>query len=237
MTDPDRRTPAPARPDDSAVDAFLSRVAAMPQGKAAGQRGQLLFALDATASRQPTWDRASHLQADMFSAAAGVGGLEVQLVFYRGFRECKTTPWISDPADMIRRMTGVTCLGGQTQIYRVLSHALKEGRAKPVNAVVFVGDACEEDPDPICHLAGELGLLGVPVFMFQEGQDPVARTVFQQVAKLSRGAWCPFDASSAQTLKDLLSAVAVFAAGGRKALQHWGKGRSAEVLRLTHQLG
>lgn len=237
MTDPDKRAPAPAPETSAEVDAFLARVAALPPGVGTGRRGRLLFALDATASRQPTWDRACHLQADMFSAAAGIGGLEVQLVFYRGFRECKATPWVADPADMIRRMTGVTCLGGQTQIHRVLAHALKQGREKPVNAVVFVGDACEEDPDPICHLAGELGLLGVPVFMFQEGQDPVARNAFQQVARLSRGAWCPFDASSAQTLKDLLSAVAVFAAGGRKALRHWGQGKSAEVLRLTHQLG
>ncbi len=221
------------------VDAFLRQVKAMAPaaGAAPGQRGRLMFSMDATASRQPTWDRAMQIQAEMFSAAAGLGGLEVQLVFYRGFRECKASPWVVNAAELLRRMTAVTCLGGQTQIGRVLTHALKETRARKVNAVVFVGDACEESPDPLCHSAGELGLLGVPVFVFHEGGDPVARRVFEQIAKLSGGAYCPFDANSAQQLKDLLRAVAVYAAGGRAALKDWSKGQSGPVLLLTRQMG
>lgn len=221
------------------VDAFLKQVRSMPPPKGAGhgRRGRLMFAMDATASRQPTWDRAMQIQSEMFSAAAGLGGLEVQLVFYRGFRECKASPWVADAPELLRRMTAVTCLGGQTQIGRVLSHAVKEARRSKVNAVVFVGDACEEGPDPLCNAAGELGLLGVPVFMFHEGGDPVARRVFEQIAKLSHGAYCHFDAGSAQQLKELLRAVAVYAAGGRTALQHWSKGQSEPVLRLTRQMG
>ena len=112
-------------------------------------------------------------------------------------------------------MTAVTCLGGQTQIGRVLKHALKESQREKVNAVVFVGDCMEEDLDRLCHHAGELGLLGVPVFMFHEGGELVARRAFEQIARLSGGAYCPFDSSSAHQLKELLSAVAVFAAGGK----------------------
>jgi hypothetical protein len=51
------------------VDAFLRKLAATaaPAPDAGGNgRGRLIFALDATASREPTWDRASHLQAEMF---------------------------------------------------------------------------------------------------------------------------------------------------------------------------
>ena len=134
-------------------------------------------------------------------------------------------------------MTAVTCLGGQTQIGRVLNHALKESRREKVNAVVFVGDCMEEDIDKLCHHAGELGLLGVPVFMFHEGGEPVARRAFEQIARLSGGAYCPFDASSAQQLKELLSAVAVFAAGGRPALADYSRGKGEVVRQLSYQVG
>lgn len=230
-------TPPAAAGTRGDVAAFLGKVAAMPPpSRSAGTKGRLIFALDATASRQPTWDRAQHIQGEMFEAAAGLGGLEVQLVFYRGFGECKASPWVGDAGALLGRMTAVTCLGGQTQIGKVLAHARRQTEDKRVNALIFVGDAMEEDPDHLCHLAGELGLLGVPVFMFHEGGDPVVGNVFRQIAKLSRGAYCLFDSSSAQQLKDLLRAVAVYAAGGRAALQDWSRGRSGAVRLLTSQM-
>ncbi|MEM7652436.1 MAG: VWA domain-containing protein [Pseudomonadota bacterium] len=218
------------------VNAFLAQVAATPKRTAACQRGRLIFALDATASRQPTWDRACHLQAEMFEAAHGLGGLDVQLLFYRGYRECKAGKWTSDSQKLLRQMTAVQCLAGHTQIARMLRHVAKETEKQRVNAVVFVGDACEEDIDDIGHEAGKLGLLGVPCFMFQEGHDPAVANVFRQVAKLSGGAYCPFDAASARMLKDLLAAVAVFAAGGRAALESHSKSAGRSILQLTSQL-
>ena len=194
-------------------------MAAMPRvAPASGRRGRLVFAIDATASRQPTWDRACRLQGEMFQATRDLGGLEVQLAYYRGFKEFAATPFLTDSAELTRRMTGVQCLGGQTQIQRVLEHVLAETRRERVNALIFVGDAMEEEPDPICHRAGELGLLGTPCFVFQEGDNPMATSTFKQIARLSGGAWAPFDTSSADALRDLLRAVAVFAAGGRSAL-------------------
>ena len=80
-------------------------------------------------------------------------------------------------------------------------------------------------------------ILGVPVFVFHEGDDALAHRAFQQIAKLSGGACCRFDAGSAQQLRDLLSAVAVFAAGGRAALEDFGKRRGGQVLRLSYQVG
>ena len=111
---------------------------------------------------QASWDKACQIQAEMFEATSALGGLDVQLVFYRGFRECQASPWVGSAKDLLKRMTAVTCLGGQTQIGRVLKHALKESQREKVNAVVFVGDCMEEDVDRLCHHAGELGLLGVP---------------------------------------------------------------------------
>jgi len=223
--------------DQSEIEAFLEKVRTTPAPRRGGGRGRLVFALDATASREPTWDRACHLQAEMFDATAEIGGLDVQLVFYRGFRECKASPWVADSRALRDRMTTVRCLGGQTQIGRVLKHALNETGRRKVDAVVFVGDCFEEDIDRVCSTAGELGLAGVPVFLFHEGGDPVARRAFEQIARLTGGAYCPFDAASARHLKDLLGAVAVFAAGGYKALTAYGERTGGEaVKRLTHQV-
>ena len=222
--------------DQSDVDAFLRKLAVTPTPNRSAGRGRLIFAMDATASRQPTWDRASHIQAEMFQETAALGGLEIQLVFYRGFRECRASPWITDSADLLRRMTGVTCMAGHTQIARILKHALKEAKTQKVNALVFVGDCLEEDLDKLGHLAGELGLLGVPCFMFHEGGDPIAANAFRQVARLSGGAFAPFDANAPQQLRDLLSAVAVFAAGGRRALADYSSKRGDVVRQLTHQV-
>jgi len=117
-----------------------------------------------------------------------------------------------------------------------LAHVIREAGKRKVDAAVFVGDAMEEDIDRLCHLAGELGLLGVPVFLFHEGGDPVVRRAFEQIARLSGGAYCPFDAASAQQLRDLLSAVAVYAAGGRQALLDFESKYGGGMLRLAQQL-
>ncbi|MBF0334164.1 MAG: VWA domain-containing protein, partial [Alphaproteobacteria bacterium] len=167
---------------------------------------------------------------------AALGTLDIQLAWYRGFGEFEASPWLASADALLARMGEVRCLGGQTQIERVLSHAAAETKATKVNAVVFVGDCMEEDADRLCHLAGQLGLLGVPVFLFHEGDDPAAARVFPQIARLSGGACLRFDASSPRQLRDLLSAVAVFAVGGRKALEDWSGRRGGRVPELTHQV-
>ncbi len=207
------------------VARFLDQLKAAP--RPAGS-GRLIFALDATASRQPTWE--------MFQAAAALGGLSVQLVFYRGHGECKASPWTGDTATLLRRMSGVHCLAGHTQIQRVLRHAAKESRRSRVSALVFVGDAMEEKLDDLGDAAGELGLLGLPCFLFQEGRNPAVRLAFEQIAKLTGGACCAFDAGSAEQLKALLGAVAAYAAGGRAAMLSYGERQGGAALQLTRQV-
>jgi hypothetical protein len=218
------------------VDAFLKDVRALkPSG--AGH-GRLIFAMDATMSRQPSWDLALELQADMFKAVKAVGGLDVQLVYFRGFNECQASKWVGDPEALARLMRKVSCQGGFTQIGKVLSHARRESAAVKVNALVYVGDCMEEDVDLLSQLAGELGLIGVPVFLFQEGREPKAERTFREIARLSRGAYCRFDAGSAKQLRELLTAVAVYATGGRKALKDFSdETNSGAALRLLEQLG
>lgn len=226
----------PERTTQAGIDAFLRKVAETPLTTRPGERGRLLFALDATASRQPTWDRAMQLQAEMFEQTAGLGGLEIQLCYYRGFGEFHATRWTSDARSLLHEMTGVSCRGGLTQIGRVLEHALAESSLHRINALVLVGDAMEENPDQLADLAGRLGLQGVPAFVFQEGADPDVERTFREIARLTRGAWCRFDASSARQLRDLLAAVAVYAAGGRKALADFSERRGGILLQLTHQM-
>ena len=216
------------------VAEFLRQAAKTPATSAA--RGRLIFALDATASRQPTWDRACQLQGDMFTAAAELRGLALQLVWYRGYGEFQIEPWLTDSAELKRRMTSVQCRGGLTQIGRVLEHTIRETRRQRVNALALVGDCLEEPVDPLCHLAGQLGLLGVPAFMFQEGGDPDARLGFREIARLTRGAYCSFDAGSAHQLGELLRAVAVYAVGGRSALTEFSKRHGGLIQHLTQQL-
>lgn len=221
------------------VDDFLRKVRDLPaQGKgvAGGQRGRLIFSLDATASRQPTWDQAMDQQAEMFSQAGSLGGLDVQLAFYRGFGECKASRWHSEPASLLKAMTAVQCMAGRTQIARLLRHARSENAKKKVSALVFIGDCVEEDVDELGHLAGELKLVGVPCFLFQEGHDPTATQAFSQIAKLSGGAHCRFDAGSARQLKDLLGAVAVYASGGMKALSDRSRQQGGAARQLHERL-
>ena len=207
---------APAQSTSAEVADFISRVKAMPN---VGRRGRLIFAMDATMSRQPTWDMALSIQAGMFDAVAAAGGLEVQLVFFRGAGECKASRWTSDAPGLARLMSGVDCRGGYTQIGRVLKHIAQETAKQKVDAVIYVGDAAEEPLDTLAGEAGPLALLGVPLFLFQEGDDAKARTAFQELARLTGGAYCRFGAGAAKDLAELLRAVASFAQGGRAALE------------------
>ena len=180
------------------IDAFLTQVKDLAPSTKAGRRGRLIFALDATMSRQPMWDTACSLQADMFREAAAIGGLDVQLVYYRGLNECRASHWVS--------------------------------QAERLGALM------EEKLDDLCHAAGELGLLGVPAFMFQEGSDPITEQAFREIARLTRGAYCRFDPGAAHQLAELLRAVAAYAAGGMRALADLSARRQAGALKLLDQM-
>ncbi len=225
-----REEVAPARQTVRAdVAAFLSEARVRRERPEPG-RGRLIFALDATMSRQPTWDLACALQGEMFDAAAGAGGLAVQLVYFRGSGEARASRWVSDAAGLKRLMTGIACHGGLTQIGRVLEHAARAAAVAPVGALVLVGDAAEEDIDRLCHSAGALALHGTRAFCFHEGRDPAAARAFREIARLTGGAYSPFDSRAAGELRALLGAVGAYAAGGRDALEALGTGAARRLL-------
>jgi hypothetical protein len=206
-----------------------SRVAALPK-KMQASRGRLIFALDATASREGTWDLAAQLQAQMFEEATKVGSLDVQLVYYRGYDEVQKSPWLSDAHELVRRMGMIRCMAGATKTTRVLRHIRTENEREKVSAAIFIGDAVEEPPRELYDTATDLG---VPMFLFQEGDGEVAyldqygepiasegppvkvEHVFRELARMTGGAYGKFDAGAAKQLGELLRAVA---AGGMTAL-------------------
>ena len=213
MADRDKSKPVPVPPGAAQtplanpVDEFLRDLASAPRPARAGERGRLIFSMDATASREPSWDTAIDIQSEMFRETETLGGLDVQLAWYRGFGEFRATPWLSDSKSLVARMTEVRCLAGKTQIGRVLKNAIVEARRGRVGALVFVGDAMEEGLDALGDLAGRLGLLGVKAFIFHEGRDAAAGRAFHHIAKLTGGACCAFDSNSPKQLRDLLAAV------------------------------
>jgi hypothetical protein len=225
-----------ARSDGSMISSFLNAAKRIAPVTDAGPRPRLVFALDATMSRQPTWDLACRVQGEMFATASAVGGLSVQLVYFRGFAECRASRFVVEPRALTDLMGKIDCRGGQTQIGRVLRHVRDEAGRAPVKALVYVGDAMEEPIDDLCAAAGRLGLLGLPAFLFQEGHDPIAEQAFREMARLSRGAYCRFDPGAAQQLRELLRAVAAYAAGGVKALTALSQREGRGATKLLEQL-
>ena len=226
-----KNTPAKPSSGASEIDAFVRQARAMA-GQGAKGAGRLILALDATMSRQPTWDLACKLKAEMFDAVGKAGSLNVQLVYFRGFGECRASKFVSDTTALKDLMVRIDCRGGHTQIGKVFSHVLKETAKEKVNAVVYIGDAMEEEIDALAEKAGNLGLHGVPLFIFQEGNSGSVEIAFKEFARLSKGAWFRFDRSAAATLARLLSAVAVFATGGLPALE--SRGRPEDLQMIEH---
>jgi hypothetical protein len=243
MAKPPDRAPAPTGPSEPAaassradIDAFLEEVKSLAPAAAVGTRGRLMFALDATMSRQPTWDTACRLQADMFRETAAIGGLDVQLVYFRGLGECRASRWVSDALSLAGLMERIDCRGGNTQIGKVLAHARREGEQGKVTALVYVGDAMEERVDDLCARAGELGLLGVRAFVFQEGPDARTEHAFREIARLTAGAYCRFSPGAAHELGELLRAAAAYAAGGMRALDDLSARNVTGAIKLLAQM-
>jgi hypothetical protein len=199
-------TTATTTSTSKALDEFLARVRE-------SAKGRVVFALDATASRQPTWDTAAKLTAEMFRAAPA--GLAMQLVYFRGHNECVSSRWFTDARSLTTTMTQIVCRAGETQIGKVLAHARRENAKQKVDALILISDSCEERPAELYAAARELE---VPVFLFQEGHIESVTEIYREIARITKGAVAEFDSGAAVRLADLLKAVAAFATGGLKAL-------------------
>jgi hypothetical protein len=212
-------TAAPTVPTRKELDEFFAKVDPPP-------RGRLILCIDATASRQETWDLAAKLTADMIGTVASIGGLDTQLTYYQGTDKYVASRWFPDARPLVEIMSRVTVRAGPTQIAKALAHARRENIRQKVAAMVLISDACEErDRD----LYAEAGECRVPVFLFQEGDDEAVARIYRGIAFRTKGAVAQFDAGAAARLKDLLGAVAAYAAGGVKALANQ-KSEAAKLL-------
>jgi hypothetical protein len=220
---------APVLKSDAARARFLEQAAA--HDKAAELLpGRIIMAMDATASREASWEMACRLQRHMFEAVEKIGGLQVQLCWFKGKGKFGfTNGFLSSSAALAGVMHKVQCEGGFTQIRKVLMHARKMHLDRPIKALVYVGDSMEEDEPALVASAREL--TGVPCFMFHEGLpvapgeygdkplfDEAVENPYRRIAEVTGGVYARFDAGSADQLRDLLSAFARFSAGGVSAL-------------------
>ena len=186
------------------------------------RHGRLIYALDATGSCAPTWNIARDLQAKMFREATSIGRLDMQLVFYGG-DTCRASKWVSSGDELAALMNKISCDPGMTQIERILKHILRENEKGAVQSAVFIGDACEEAVDPLAGLAGALGNAGVPLNVFQEGNDETVRRVFRMLALRSGGSYYPFNTKSESAIHQLseqLNAAARLAVSDAPAITH-----------------
>jgi hypothetical protein len=228
MAKPPDRVPSQGRGGSGtqSVDAFLARARAVSAPRTHGVIQRIMFAIDATASRQPTWDLACELHDELFCEVERLGDVAVQLVYFRGVGEFSASAWLDSPAALRERMLGVACRGGRTQLVRLLRHAVDEVARSPVRTLIYIGDAFEEAERDLLDAAGQLALRRLPVLIFQEGHDPVAGAAFAAVADRTDGAHVQFESGSAAALRDLLSAAVRYATGGRAALEDFAR-RSA----------
>jgi hypothetical protein len=197
------------------------RVAAFREKAQASHRARIAFIIDATGSREHAWDNATQLQGEMFTEATALGGLESQVVCFRGLDKVEASNWTSDARELQAWMGRIRCETGHTKYARALALVRGEHQRQAISAVIAIGDMLEEEPRTLYDAVGGLG---VPCFCFQEGHDfrqpetLALREAFTEMARLTKGHYAAFDAGSIGQLRDWLHAVVAYATGGLMAL-------------------
>ena len=199
----------------------------MPSDSPALPRARVIYAIDATASREHAWSIARDLQARMFIEAGSTGILNLQLVYFQGVI-CRASKWASRGEDLARWMGAIQCEAGLTQIGRTLQHALREHEKAPVHGITFIGDAMEEDLGALGALADELGAAGVPLHMCQEGNDAVVRNAFRLLALKTGGTYSAFNPAVPQTIERLSAQLNKIACGAVASVAALGTNRSSK---------
>src|SRR5580658_5305311 len=203
-----------------------------PVETGAPSRPRLVFAVDATASREPAWKAARQVTDALVKALPGE--LDVALAVHGGSRVHTFTAFTNDAATLRDRAAGVSCEAGLTRLLPILSASLKQ---PSVRVIVYIGDVFEENLSHGRNLADSLGQRGTKLIVLHDTADPSARRdaeLFWDLAKRTGGCVLPFDASAPGRLRDILSAVAVYAVGGEKLLRERRHALPGAVALLDH---
>lgn len=236
----DAPTPAPSRA--AGVLARLGRmVAEVMSGRVAEAvdpeppgRPRLIFAVDATASREPAWRAARGVTDSLVKALPGA--LDVALAVHGGGRVHTFTPYTTAANTLRDRAAGVMCKAGFTRLLPIMASAVKDPGVK---VVIYIGDVFEESLARGRRLADSMGARGTRLIVLHDTADPAARghaEIFWDLAKRTGGCVLPFEAGASRKLHDLVSAVAVYAVGGERLLQERRHALPGAVA-LLEQLG
>ncbi|MSP01441.1 MAG: hypothetical protein EXR07_10400 [Acetobacteraceae bacterium] len=180
-------------------------------------RPRLVFAVDATASREPAWAAARQVTDALVKALPGA--LDVALAVHGGGHVHTFTAFTNDAATLRDRAAGVTCISGMTRLLPILSTSLKH---PAVRVVVYIGDVFEESVAQGRRIADAMGARGTKLFVLHDTSNRDARRdaeIFWDLAKRTGGCVLPFDANAPGRLRELLAAVAVYAVGGEQLLR------------------
>src|SRR4051812_10567444 len=195
-------------------------------------RPRLIFGFDATASREPAWATARTVTDALVKALPGE--LDVALAVHGGGRVHTFTAFTSDANTLRDRAAGITCESGLTRLLPILAASLKQ---PAVQVVVYIGDVFEESLPQGRRLADSMGAQRIKLIVLHDTADHAARRdaeMFWDLAKRTGGCVLPFDANASDRLRDLLSAVAVYAVGGEKLLRERRHALPGAVALLEH---
>jgi hypothetical protein len=203
-----------------------------PADIGAPSRPRLVFAVDATASREPAWTAARQVTDALVKALPGE--LDVALAVHGGSRVHTFTSFTDDARTLRDLAAGVDCHAGMTRLLPILATSLKR---QAVRVVIYIGDVFEESLPQGRQLADQMGARGIKLIVLHDTTDRGARRdaeVFRDLAKRTGGCVLPFDATASGRLRDILSAVAVYAVGGEKLLRERRHGLPGAVALLEH---
>jgi len=194
------------------------------------QKTNIIFAVDATASREHFWSETIKIQDKMFSTAQKAGAnLHAQLVSYSGETfdgEIHRTPWHNDAHALSDHLRSVRCAPSQTQIEKVFRHALNECCKRDVHALILVGDSYEENVPTLVRLASQINQKGIKLFMFHDTKTTCTAedtlTVFKKIAKAAEGFYVPFNVGDLAVLGDYLKVVGALATKNKTVIDHTG---------------
>jgi len=190
-----------------------SQVGTAPAAPTA-RRPRLVFAVDATASREATWRSAQKITARMFGVIPDA--LDVALAVHGGDDVHTFTEFSADVDVFRKQAAAVRCETGTTRLCEIMARTLDAGG---VRVMSYIGDAFEEDADEVLELADRFRLRGIQAVMLSDDADPEALAVFRQIAERTGGAVLDFRTGDTVLMGELLAGVATLAIGGRKLLE------------------
>ena len=196
------------------------------------KRPRLVFAFDATASREPAWATARQVTDALVRALPGE--LDVALAVHGGSRLHTFTDFSPDARTLRDRAAGISCVPGFTRMLPILSGSLKRAG---VRVVVYIGDVFEESLGQGRKIADAMAARGIKLIVLHDTSDHSARNhaeIFNDLARRTGGCVLPFDAGAPDKLRELLAALAVFAVGGTELLRQKRADMPGALVLLKH---